>query len=115
MPAKASPVRVPTPGAFLGKFHIRRFNVSQDDDRLEYERIRTLGNKSDAGLTIENIRDLTETTEITDSEGNRVRQDRWYIVVSWWEKDTGKPANPPEPERGFYLERPARLVEGGES
>jgi len=107
MAGEAKPVKVPTPGTFLGVFHIRKFNISKDDNRKEYERIRTLANQMSSGIIIENVHDLTETTETTDPDGSRVRQDRWYIVVSWWEKEAQDPKSPPKAEDGFYLERVA--------
>ena len=110
MPAKVTPLRVPTPGTFLGDFKIKRFNIAEDQDRLEYERIRTQGNNPKSGIVIENIRDQVETNEMTDSEGNRFRNERWFVVVSWWEKKGAKdaPKNPPDSEKGFYVERKAQ-------
>lgn len=107
MMAKVTPLRVPTPGANLGEFRIKRFDISRTTDRTEYEKIRTLGNKPGSGISIENIRDQLETTEVTEEEGNRIRQDSFYIVVSWWQrKDIAeKPENPPDVEQGFYAEK----------
>ena len=109
MVAKASPLRVPTPGTYLGKFQIRKFDIGNDVERRIYENLRTESNKRGSSITIENIRDLNEVTEITDAERNKIRSERWYIVVSWWEKEEqDKPVkNPPDPEQGFYVERAA--------
>ena len=106
MTAKATPLRIPTPGTYLGEFHIRRFNIVRDDERREYERIRTAANRPGSGLVIENIRDLQEVSEFTEGE-NRIRTETWFLVVSWWEKpETRKaPKDPPQPENGFYIER----------
>ena len=93
---------------FLGTFRIKKFNVGEAEDAREYEELRTKANKRDSGIVIENIRDLTEVTEITDAERNKIRNERWYIVVSWWEKDKEPVKEPPNSERGFYLERSAR-------
>jgi hypothetical protein len=113
MSAKVSPLRVPTPGTFLGDFRIKRFNIGNEADRVEYESIRTRANNSQSGIIVENIRDQIETEETSDAEGNRTRIDRWYIVVSWWEKKEAakKPKNPPESENGFYIERTAQSGE----
>lgn len=107
MVAKASPVRVPTPGTFLGKFRIKKFDIGNNADLAQYEILRTKANRRGSGVVIENIRDLNEVTEITDADRNRVRNERWYIVVSWWEKDEQDvpDKNPPDPEQGFYVER----------
>ena len=108
MSGDAKPVRLPTPGTFMDTFHIRKFNISNDTQRAEYERIRTKGNLGTSGLMIENVHDLTETTETTEPDGSRMRQERWYIVVSWWQKDAVDIKDPPKPEDGFYLERRAQ-------
>jgi hypothetical protein len=107
---KAAPLRVPTPGTYLGNFRIKKFDIGDNADLAEYEALRTKANKRSSGVVIENIRDLNEVTEITDAERNRIRNERWYIVVSWWEKEDQEPPtkNPPDPEQGFYVERPAR-------
>lgn len=84
MAGTATPLRAPAAGGFKGKFHIRKFNISNDSDRAAYEDIRTRANKPDSGIVIEYMRDLTEVTEVTDPEGVRTRDDTWYIVVQWW-------------------------------
>jgi hypothetical protein len=111
MTATASSVRVPTPGTFLGKFNIRRFDISREEQCREYERIRTSGNNPNSGIVIENVRDLSETTEVADAEGNRTRTERWYVVVSWWEKDVSTKPDPPKAERGFYVEKKVQTGE----
>ncbi len=107
MTAKVSEVRLPTPGTFLGEFHIRRFNLSRDTDLQAYAKIRTAANTPGSGIVIENIRDLKETEETRSAEGAMTRVDTWFIVVSWWEnKDAKGKKEAPEPKRGFYHERP---------
>jgi len=110
MSAKVSPLRIPTPGVYLGEFRIKRFDISRDTDRREYENIRTQANSAQTGIIIENIRDQIETEETSDADGNRNRTDRWYIVVSWWEKKEAgkKPKDPPTADKGFYIERAAQ-------
>ena len=109
MSGEARPVRVPTPGAHLGKFHLRRFDVSRETDRRIYEDLRTRGNERGSGITIENIRDQVEVSETTSEDGDRTKSETWYIVVSWWERSEAKetPKDPPSTEKGFYIERPA--------
>lgn len=109
MAGEANPVRVPTPGAYLGTFHIRRFNVAFEADRNEYERLRTAANSRTSGIVIENIRDQTENQQETDLDGNTTTTQTWFIVVSWWDKGTQskKPdsSKAPDPGRGFYIEK----------
>ncbi len=90
MPGKASPLRAPPAGSFKGKFNIRKFDIANDADRKQYEALRTKNNEVDGAVQIEYMRDLTETSEVTDAEGNRVRNDTWYIVVQWWETEPSK-------------------------
>lgn len=113
MSAKVSEVKIPTPGAFLGEFHIKRFNLSKDSDLKKYAEIRTKANTAGSGIVIENIRDLKETEETRTAEGDMTRVDTWFIVVSWWENKAAKSKKKgPEPKQGFYMERP---VQGGDS
>ena len=102
--SNVTPLKIPTPGTFLGEFHIERFDIANKEERKKYERIRTQANKPDSGIVIENVRDQVETSEVTDDEGNRFRNERWYVVVSWWDKGT-KEDKSPDPERGFYVEK----------
>jgi len=95
MAAKVSPLRIPTPGVFLGTFHIKKFNISHNEDRIKYESLRTKSNMRGSGITIENIHDLTETTEVREEDGSSVRTDQWFIVVSWWDKED-RETDPPE-------------------
>ena len=111
MPAKATVMRVPTPGTFLGKFRIKKFNISESDECREYERIRTLGNQASSGIVIENVRDLSEITEWSDDQGNKTRQEKWYIVISWWENDEVVKKDPPLDSERTYVERPAKTLE----
>ena len=107
MTAKVSEVKLPTPGTFLGEFHIQRFNLSRDSDLQKYAKIRTAANTPGSGIVIENIRDLKETEETRSAEGEMTRVDTWFIVVSWWEnKDVKEKGKGPEPKQGFYHERP---------
>lgn len=109
MTAKVSEVRLPTPGTFLGEFHIKRFNLSKDSDLQEYAKIRTAANTPGNGIVIENIRDLKETEETRSAEGDMTRVDTWFIVVSWWDNpDAKKKRRGPEPKDGFYMERPVK-------
>lgn len=109
MTAKATALRVPTPGRFLGKFRFRRFNVLNAQDISDYEKLRTEANDPSSGVVIENIRDLKEIEEHRDAEGNMTRIERLYIIVQWWFNDK-KQSKKPEPEQGWYMERKA----GGE-
>ena len=85
MPGKATPVKVPLEGDFSGKFRIQAYDIMDNSERIAYESIRTEANRVGSGITIENIRDLQETEEVTDTEGNRTRTETWRIVVSWWD------------------------------
>lgn len=108
MAASATPLRVPTPGVMRGKFRFRRFNILNAADISDYEKLRTQANDPANGITIENIRDLKEIEEQRDSEGNMTRIERLYIIVQWWVDDSVKPKKKPEPELGFYMERPVK-------
>lgn len=107
MAGQATAMRVPTPGTFLGEFHIKRFDITRDDDRISYEKLRTQANKRNSDVTIEQIRDLVETETFTDAERNQTRTERWYIVVSWWDKTKEKEPEPPDDKQVFYIERGA--------
>jgi hypothetical protein len=104
MAGKATKVNLPSYGRNLGKFHIQRFNIINADDRMQYERIRTLGSQPGSGIVIDHMKDLNEVEEHRDVEGNVDRIERWYIVVSWWENEdlTKKAESPPDTKSGFY-------------
>lgn len=107
MSGKASPLSIPTPGIFLGEFRIERFDITVTKDREKYQRLRTNANKRNSSITIENIHDVTETEEYTDSEGAKTKISKWYIVMSWWEKEKAT-ETPPKSDDGFYVVKTSR-------
>lgn len=115
MAAKASEVRVATPGKNLGEFKIERFNMFNDEDMLEYAQLRTDANDASRGINIEQIREYTRKTTTRDGEGPDcvvTTVEEVFLIVHYWTRkpiaDKGdSDADTKEARRDWARERSA--------
>jgi hypothetical protein len=112
MSASVSELKFSNSSKEMGEFHSKAFNVFEEKDMEEYQRIRRSNNDRSTGVRIEHIQQFVKkTTVLTSSDdGDKVATttEDLFIFVQWWEK---KPAQDKgatnEEDREWHQERPA--------
>lgn len=87
--AKATLVRVPTPGKNLGEFHCKYFNLFDSDERGEYQLLRQQDSEISSGVQISHMREFVRKVrdEEYSGEDKTVHEEEFpYVYVEWWEK-----------------------------
>jgi hypothetical protein len=89
MTAKATLVRMPTPGKNLGKFHCKYFNMFDAEQMEEYSSLRQMDSDSSSGLEISHMREFIRKVRDEEYSGEEktVHEEEFpYVYVEWWEK-----------------------------
>ena len=88
--SKVSELTAPTNGKFLGTHKTKMFNLYVPEMAAEYDQLRTDANDKSKGITIENLRQLTRKTKVSEGESFTETEDL-FMLVEWWEKNPAKP------------------------
>lgn len=84
-----SEVKTSAPGEAKGKFCMGVFNIFKEEDRAEYEDIRTKNNDASSGVKIESIREFTYKSSHThkDDDGGQttIVNEELHLVVQYWD------------------------------
>ncbi len=89
MTAKATIVRLPTPGKNLGKFHCKYFNMFDADEAAEYAALRQQDSDSSSGVEISHMREFIRKTREEEYDGDHKtvhEEEEPHVYVEWWVK-----------------------------